>query len=590
MSETSSREIVLTGIGASPGICIGKAYLVDKEGVEVVGRYQLEADQIEQEVKRFKAAVKKSRDELRAIIENTPEDFSTPTSILETQEVLLKDKMLYGRTIETIESESINAEWALKKVVTKARKAFQAMSDTYLKDRVVDIVHLSERIMQNLVGAEGVDIGKIVKRVILVARDLSPAETSQIQLDRIKGFVTDKGGKASHTGILARSLEIPAVLGLKNATAQIQNDDLILVDGSAGIVILDPGEKQLIEYEERQILYEEHRVEISRHGREPADTLDGQHLAVLGNIEQSGQAASVLDYGGEGIGLYRTEFQYMGRVDFPSEEELCDKYSEVIEAMAPRPVTIRTLDINGDKFIASQTGHEEDNPALGLRGIRYCLQRPDVFRTQLRAILRAAVHGNVSVMFPMVATLREVLEAKKAVQQAAESLAKDNIDHNDRIRLGVLVEVPSAVMMADLLADEVDFFSVGTNDLIQYTLAIDRVNEKVAHLFRPLDPSILRMLKHLTDTARQHNVQVFICGEMAGYPVHTPILMGMGMDGLSVNPQSIPAVKHMIRSIRMQETAALVDEALRLRSAEKVFQMLQSTYKDILEEIDQRKR
>ena len=587
--EAQGREIILTGIAASPGICIGKAYLVDKEGVEVVGRYSIAPEHVKKEVKRFKAAVKKARDELRAIIENTPEDFLTPTSILETQEVLLKDKMLYGKTIDTIQSESVNAEWALKKVATAAREAFQAMSDSYIKERATDIAHLTERIMQNLVGAVRVDIGKIDKRVILVAPDLSPAETSQIQLERIKGFVTDKGGKASHTGILARSLEIPAVLGLKDATAQIKNDDLMIVDGSAGVVILDPGEQMLVDYEERRIQYEEHQAAISRRSQDLAKTLDGQRLAVLGNIERSGQVVSVLGYGGEGIGLYRTEFQYMGRKDFPTEEELYDKYADVIEVMAPRPVTFRTLDINGDKYITASTIHEEANPALGLRGIRYCLQRPEVFRTQLRAILRAAVLGNTSVMFPMVSTLRELRAAKQAVQEAAESLAQDKLAYNDRIQIGVLVEVPSAVMMADVLAEEVDFFSVGTNDLIQYTLAIDRGNEKVAHLFRPLDPAILRMLKHLTDVAKQKNIPVFICGEMASYPIHTPILMGMGMSGLSVNPQSIPVVKQMIGSIRQQETAALVEEALNLQSAEKVFQLLQSTYGDTLEAIDQHK-
>ena len=442
MPESASREIVLTGIGASPGICIGKAYLVDKEGVDVVGRYYIPPTHIEKEVKRFKAAVKKVKDELQAIIENTPEDFLTPTSILETQAVLLKDKMLYGKAIDLIESELVNAEWALKKVVTEAREAFQAMSDSYLQERVADIVHLSERIMHNLVGASKVDIGEIAKRVILVAPDLSPAETSQIQLDRIKGFVTDKGGKASHTGILARSLEIPAVLGLKKATAEIKNEELIIVDGSAGIVIIDPSEQQLVDYEERKILYEEHKAEFSRRSQAPAKTLDGHRLAVLGNIERSEQVSSVLDYGGEGIGLYRTEFQYMGRTDFPTEDELYEKYSEAIELAAPRPVTIRTLDINGDKFIGVQTGHEEQNPALGLRGIRYCLQRPEVFHTQLRAILRAAVHGNVSVMFPMVAIQREVLAAKQAVKEAADSLAADKIEFNDSIRLGVLIEVP----------------------------------------------------------------------------------------------------------------------------------------------------
>ena len=584
---TEEKEFMLKGISASPGICIGKAYLVDKEGVDIVSRYPIPKEKLQEEVKRFKAAVKKSRDELRAIIENTPEDFRQQTSILEAQEVLLKDKMLYGKTIEAIEKDEVNAEWALRQVVSHLKQIFQGMADAYLQERATDIVHLSERIMSNLVGAKQFNIGMIDKRVVLVAKDLSPAETSQIRLERVKGFITDKGGKASHTGIIARTLEIPAVLALGNATSSIINDNIVILDGNKGKVIVNPTEDTLLEYEERRMRYERHKAAISRSSRLPVKTLDGHDAKVLGNIELPEEVVSVVNYGGDGIGLYRTEFQYMGRPNFPTEEELYDKYSDVIQVVAPKPVTIRTLDVNGDKILSSDNGIQELNPALGLRGIRYCIQRPKVFRTQLRAILRAAVHGNVRIMFPMVATVGEVIQAKKAIEEAAISLDKDGLAYKADLKIGALIEVPSAVIMADAIAKEVDFFSIGTNDLIQYTLAIDRGNKNVAHLFRPLDPAILRMLKRLADVTALNNIRMFMCGEMAGYPIHTPLLLGLGLDEFSMNPQSIPTVKQMIRSISISDTKDLVDEALNLMSAEKVFSLLRDTYGSILSEIDQ---
>ncbi|MFZ0610659.1 MAG: phosphoenolpyruvate--protein phosphotransferase [Desulfobacterales bacterium] len=586
MPDNAANEIVLDGINASPGICIGKAYLVDKEGVEIIARYLIPKVQISSELKRFKAAVKKSRDEIRAIIENTPDDFRQQSSILETQEVLLKDKLLYGKTIAIIEQEGVNAEWALKKVVAHLKSIFQGMADPYLRERASDVVNLSDRIMRNLVGVKQVNIGMIDKRVILVARDLSPAETSQIRLERIKGFVTDKGGKSSHTGIIARTLEIPAVFAVGNATASIKNDDLIVLDGITGKVIVHPNEKTLVKYEQRRIRYERQKAAISRRSRLPVETFDGQSVKVMGNIELPEEVVSVVNYGGDGIGLYRTEFQYMSRPRLPGEDELYDKYSDVVQVMAPKPVTIRTLDINGDKAISTESGLNEANPALGLRGIRYCLQRPDVFRTQLRAILRAAVYGKVRIMFPMVATRCEVVKAKQALKEAAASLAQDGVAFSDDLEIGVLVEVPSAVIMADAIAEEADFFSIGTNDLIQYTLAIDRNNKNVAHLFQPLDPAILRMLKHVTDVAAQKKIKVVICGEMASDPLHTPILLGLGIDELSMNPQAIPTIKQMIRSIKICDTKALVEEALKLMSTEKVLALLRDAYGDILSGLD----
>ncbi len=586
MPDTMTREISLKGIGGSPGICIGKAYIVDKEGVNIVKKYYISEVSMQNEKNRFKTAVKKATNELHEIIEDTPEELRQHANILETHAVMLKDKMLYGRTIETIENEMVNAEWALRKVVSKLQKVFKNMPDPYFRDRAADIVHVSDRIMRNLVGAEQVNIKDIDKRVILVADDLSPAETSQIQLERVMGFVTELGGTTSHTGIIARTLEIPAVLGLDRATGIIHNDDLLIVDGTAGMIVLHPTEQTLADFVKRRIKYEEHRVAITRGSHFPAKTTDNIVIQVMGNIELPEEVVTVKDHGGDGIGLYRTEFQYLSRSGFPEESELFDKYRDVIEVMSPNSVTIRTLDINGDKAVASHSESTESNPALGLRGIRYCLKKPDVFITQIRAILRAATFGRVRVMFPMISGLEEVFQAKKLLDEAAESLDKEGVVFNRDIELGAMVEVPSAVIMADMMAEEVDFFSIGTNDLIQYSLAIDRGNRHVAHLYNPLHPAIIRMIKQVSDAARDKGIKAFMCGEMASHPVHIPILLGLGMNELSMNPQSIPAVKCMIRSLNIEDTRLFAQEILKQTKAADIIDLVKASYGSILSEID----
>ena len=581
--ETEPQEIVIKGINASPGICIGKAYLVDSEGVEVVPKYRIQDKELSNEIKRFKAAVKKARDELRKIVEQSPAELQN-AHILETHIALLKDKMLYARSIETVKQEKVNAEWALKKVVSNLIEVFQSMTDPYLKERSADVIQVADSIMHNLVGTKKANIAGIDKRVILVAHDLTPAETSQINLEWVRGFITDRGGKASHTGIIARSLEIPAVVGLKTATALIRSDDLIIVDGNTGTVIIRPTKDSLVQYEERKTDYEEYKAVITRESQAPAETVDGVRLAVMGNIEHPEEVFAVINYGGDGIGLYRTEFQYFNRDGFPDEDELFDKYKDVVEVMHPKPVTIRTLDINGDKALNNQFSVEETNPALGLRAIRYCLRRPQVFKYQLRAILRAAAFGNIRILFPLISTYFEICEAVRMLDDAAESLEKDGLPYNRDIEIGAMIEVPSAVIMADVIAEKVDFFSIGTNDLIQYALAIDRGNEQVAHLFQPLDPAIIRMTKHAADVAREKEIKIFMCGEMAGTPHHIPLLLGIGMDELSMNPQSIPDIKRVIRSLNVGDARSFVREALKQTTARSMFELIKDTYGNILSE------
>ncbi|OIN94958.1 MAG: phosphoenolpyruvate--protein phosphotransferase [Deltaproteobacteria bacterium CG1_02_45_11] len=582
MSETDAKEIILKGVSGSPGICIGKAYLVDSEGIDVVDRYYIKKNQIQSEENRFKAAVMKARKELNAIIEDRSEDTRRNIDILETHMILLKDKLLYGKTLETVKKERINAEWAFKKVVANVKSMFKNMSDPYLKERAADIVHVSDHIMRHLVGAKSKNIADIDQRVILVAHDLSPAETSQIQLERIMGFITDLGGSASHTSIIARTLDIPAVLGLDKATELIDNGDIVVVDGSAGLVIIHPLEQTLVQFEERKNRYEEYQAAITRKSHLPAVTADGFRLQIMGNIELPEEVVSVLDHGGDGIGLYRTEYQYLNRFNFPDEFELFDKYKEVVEVMAPLPVTIRTLDINGDIAVAYASDIDEPNPALGMRAIRYCLQRPDIFKTQLRAILRASAFGNVRILFPMISTYDEILEAKNILNEVADSLDRKGTVFNKDIEIGIMIEVPSAVFMADVMAEAVDFFSIGTNDLIQYAFAMDRGNRQVAYLYNPLHPAVIRMVKHVADVAKDKGIKIYMCGEMAGDPMNLPILLGLGIDELSMNPVSIPIVKSLLRSLSVEDTKLFVKDVLNRKTTAEVIELVQNTFGSII--------
>ncbi len=582
MTLKKSREMILKGISGSPGICIGKAYVVDREGINIIERYPIAKAMLSKEIDRFKHAVAKAKKEHAKVIKALDKDVSETLNILETHMALFKDKMLYGRTIETIQNEQINAEWALRKVSRLIKLMFQEVEDPYLQSRVNDIVQVSDKIMSNLLGARDIKIADINKRVIIVAHDLSPADASQIQLERIKGFVTDRGGKDSHTGIVAKSLKIPSVFGLARATASINNDDILIVDGSSGLIIINPEEDTLFKYEERLARFEAYRADIERESHLPAITRDGVSLNLMANIELVEEVVSAKDNGASGIGLFRTEFLYLDLKRFPTEEEMLIKYKELAELMAPEPVTIRTLDINGDKFNPYIDPVEEANPALGLRAVRFCLENKDIFITQIKAILRAAAFGNIKLLIPMISCMEELIQVKAIVRQAVMELERDEKVFNKDVPLGIMIEVPSAVLMADELAKEVAFFSIGTNDLTQYSMAIDRRNRRVAHLYQGLNPAVLKMIKMTLTAARNNNIEVIMCGEMAGDPINIPVLLGFGIRNLSMNAASIPVIKKMVREIDMENARKLSDALFQFITVEEITRFVQDAFNDVI--------
>lgn len=582
MVISKSRQITIKGISGSPGICIGKAYIVDREGVNLIKRYPLSDALVPKEIDRFKQAVIKAKNDHAKVIESLDDDIGENLNILETHMVLFKDKMLYGKTIDIITKEKINAEWALRKVSRKVKAMFQQIDDKYLQARVNDIVQVSDKIMSYLVGAQDIKISDINKRVIIVAHDLSPADASQIQLERIKGFVTDRGGKDSHTSIVAKSLKIPSVLGLGRATINVKNDDILIVDGSSGTLIINPDEDTLFEYEARLARFEEYRAGLERESHLPAITKDGISLNLMANIELVEEVVAVKDYGTIDIGLFRTEFLYLDLKRFPTEDELLCKYKELVELMSPQSVTIRTLDINGDKVNPYLTTIEEANPALGLRAVRFCLENEDIFITQLKAILRAAAFGNIKLLIPMISCVEEIIQVKKVINKAILELDHEDKIFNKDIPLGIMIEVPSAVIMAEQLAEHVDFFSIGTNDLIQYSMAIDRRNRRVAHLYQALNPAVLKMIKMTYDAARKKGIELVMCGEMAGDPINLPVLVGMGLSNFSMNSASIPAVKKLIRDLDTKKAEKNVKKIMTFNTVREVSDFILKEYKEIL--------
>jgi phosphotransferase system enzyme I (PtsI) len=566
---------VLSGVGVTPGIAIGKAYHVDRGKIPVAYYYLPSLAEVEKEIQRFQAAVERAEADLGEIKAKIAGEFSEHAYILDTHLLILRDRVLFDETVQIIREHQVNAEWALKQALEQAQRLFARIDDEYIRSRISDVDYVATRVLRNLTGKMPESIASIKERVIIVAEDLSPADTIQLQIEMTLAFVTNMGGKTSHTAIIARSLDIPAVVGLERVTEEVGSGDLLVVDGMAGKVIVEPDDELLNYYYERQYQLETYRKELARCAKLPAETEDGYHIRVEANIELPEEVVAVLDNGAEGIGLYRTEYLYLNREAPPDEETLYWTYREVAEIVYPEMVTIRTLDLGPDKFSFHKQRTRESNPALGLRAIRLCLREEELFRTQLRAILRASgATRNVRIMFPMISGVNELRAARKMLGAVRESLVRQGIIVDDELKIGIMIEIPSAVTIADQLAREVDFFSVGTNDLVQYALAIDRVNEHVAHLYEPLHPAILRMIKQVVDAGHRAGIPTSLCGEMAGEALYIPILLGLELDSLSMNPLAIPRVKKIIRSASLEECKIYLREVLDLPTADEINESL----------------
>lgn len=569
MSEEKGDSAVLKGIGASPGVVIGPAFLLDYHKVKILKR-QIKKGEIDQEKQRFENAVSEAENQIKQLIAEIPEEFREHSGIFETYLLMLKDRMVYDRTLRLISEEQINAEWALNNALDHVRELFEQVKDQYIRERFEDIKYAVRRVQKLLSGSPSVDFSQLEEPVILVAHDLSPADTIQMAKEKILAFVTDMGSRTSHTAILGRSLGLPAVVGMEDAMSSIFSGETLIVDGLCGDVVVNPDDELLRHYREKQENYIRYRLDVIQYSNLPAETQDGFRFKIKANIEFLEEISSVISNGAEGIGLYRTEVMYLAHKELPIEEELFLAYKEVAGRMSPFPTTIRTLDIGGDKFLSSVSQDDEINPALGLRAIRLCLKESNLFRTQLRAILRASAYGDVKILFPLISGRSEIIQVKEHLEKTKDELRREGIPFDEDIKTGIMIEVPSAVLLADVLAKEVDFFSIGTNDLIQYSLAIDRGNEYVAHLYEPLHPGVLRMIYRTIEAAHEAGIEAAVCGEMAGEPMYLPVLIGMGLDELSMNALDIPKIKRMIRMSNQNQCSALVRDLLEYSTAQKI--------------------
>jgi phosphotransferase system enzyme I (PtsI) len=564
-----SSSTTLMGLAASPGIAVGRCWPVDRRKVRTPKR-RTQPDEVQAELARFRAALDAADKQLAEVREKVEQlEGSEHTAIIDMHRMMLKDEMLVVEAQRLIREERVNAEWAVKRAVRKIKNAFSDLADEYFKERRADVDYVGERIIKNLMG-EVVDVQEPPPEgAVIIAHDLSPADTALLLHERkVAAFVTDAGTKTSHTAIVARALEVPAVVGVGRISALADKGDWIVVDGQRGMVVLNPSPGERSDYEAARERWLEAERELMATSDLPATTTDGVSVRLVGNIEFAEEVRSLLAHGGEGVGLYRTEFLFMGRTDLPTEEEHYQNYRQILEGLAPRPVTIRTFDLGADKLPSGVRSHDE-NPALGLRAVRYCLRHPDMFRAQLRGLLRASVHGNLRVMFPMVSGIAELKAAKRALLEAREELRREGIE--TRLPpIGIMVELPSAAMIADRLAREVDFLSIGTNDLIQYTMAIDRQNKDVAYLYRPLHLAVLRLLQLVCDAGREAGIPVSMCGEMAGEPMFVLVLLGLGLSELSMNGSSVPLVKRVVRAAAAADGKRLLDRLLELTAADDI--------------------
>ncbi|MBM3253744.1 MAG: phosphoenolpyruvate--protein phosphotransferase [Candidatus Omnitrophica bacterium] len=573
---------MLKGIAAAPGISIAKAFLLDSEEFVIQQRHIPEPE-LAEEIARFEEALIKTRSEILNIQKKITEEMEVEhAEIFNAHLLVLEDRMLIEEVIEHLKKEKVSVEYIFMEVLKKYMDIFSKIDDEYLRERIIDIGDVGKRVLKNLLGKQLETIKTQEEPVIVVAYNLSPSDTVTLHRKNITGFITDVGGRTSHTAIIARSLRIPAVVGLENATKKIKNSDLLILDGTEGTVIINPDKQTLKKYIEQQKKQEEFRKRLLKLKNLPCETLDGHRIELSANIEFPEEIPAVLQHGSEGIGLYRTEYFYMNRTDLPDEEEHFKSYKYVAQKMSPNPVIIRTLDLGGDKFVSQLNIPREMNPFLGWRAIRFCLARPEVFKVQLRAILRASHFGKLKIMYPMISGIEELKKANTILKEVKQELERKKIDFDEDIEVGAMIEIPSAALTCDILAKEVDFFSIGTNDLIQYSLAVDRANEKIAYLYEPAHPAVLRLIKNIIEVAHDNGIWAGMCGEMAGEPHFALLLLGLGLDEFSVSPIVVPAIKNVIRSVKLEDVREFVREALKLTSGKQIEEFTKKFLKEVV--------
>ncbi|WP_342430420.1 phosphoenolpyruvate--protein phosphotransferase [Neobacillus sp. FSL H8-0543] len=567
----------LQGIAASNGIAIAKAYrLVEPD-------LSFENKTIEDtvfEIERFRTAIGKSKGELTAIRDHAQAELGADkAAIFEAHLLVLSDPELNGPIEDKIESEKVNAEAALKEITDMFVTMFEQMDNEYMKERAADIRDVTKRILAHLLGVQLVSPSMISEEVIIIAEDLTPSDTAQLNRQYVLGFTTNIGGRTSHSAIMARSMEIPAVVGTKTATEDINTGDLVIVDGLKGEVHINPTQELVEQYRNIHQEYEEQKAEWSKLVNEKTISADHHHVELAANIGTPNDLKGVIENGGEGVGLYRTEFLYMGRDQLPTEQEQFEAYKAVLEGMSGKSVVVRTLDIGGDKELPYLQLPKEMNPFLGFRAIRLCLEEQDIFRTQLRALLRASVYGNLKIMFPMIATLDEFRAAKAMLEEEKQKLVSEKEKVSENIELGIMVEIPSTAILADQFAKEVDFFSIGTNDLIQYTMAADRMNQRVSYLYQPYSPSILRLVKMVIDAAHAEGKWAGMCGEMAGDETAIPLLLGLGLDEFSMSASSILKARSQIKKLKKSDMEKLAVKVLNMQTTSQVIEAVNEATK-----------
>ena len=573
------------GIGVSAGIIIGKAFRLEKESYDIKPTW-IGDHEVEQEVERFLAAISASKDQLLMIrkrVESLADN--EHLHIIDAHLMILEDQMLVNETVEYIRRHRLSAEWSLKRVLDKLKEQFERLEDPYFKERKDDLTHIGNRVFNNLLGFSHNNLAELREDVIVVAHDLSPADTANMRKERVIAFVTEVGSKTSHTAIMAHSLEIPAVVGVTGIYDAVKTGESLIVDGITGLVHVSPPQETFITYLDRQRQFKYYERELQKIKDLPAVTTDNKKVTLMANIEFINEVKVVLERGGEGIGLYRTEFLYMNRYYLPSEAEHFRAYKMLVEQIAPYPAVIRTLDIGGDKFISQLDIYDELNPVLGLRAIRLCLEHVDLFKTQLRAILKASHYGKIKIMYPMISGLDELRSANAVLEEVKAELRQEGTPFDENIPVGIMIEIPSAAITSDILAEEAAFFSIGTNDLIQYSIAIDRVNKNVAYLYEPLHPAILRLISMVINAAHAKGISAGMCGEMASDPKYTLLLLGLGLDQYSTNADALLKIKKIIRSVSFAEAQEIAQQALSYSSAAEtekfIATLMESRFPDI---------